>query len=56
MIKPPPNVLELPLEPRAVMAFKAAVEKLIIRSQPCGRGIRRMAQFSMRITLRRSIA
>jgi hypothetical protein len=30
MTKPPPNVLELPLEQRAVMAFKAAVEKLII--------------------------
>jgi hypothetical protein len=30
MIKPPPNVLELPLEERAEMAFKAAVEKAII--------------------------
>jgi len=30
MIKPPPNVLELPLEVRAEMALKAAVEKVII--------------------------
>ncbi len=30
MIKPPPNVLELPLEERAEMALKAAVEKVII--------------------------
>jgi len=30
MIKPPANVLELPLEQRAEMAFKAAVEKVII--------------------------
>jgi hypothetical protein len=30
MIKPPGNVLELPLEQRAEMALKAAVEKVII--------------------------
>lgn len=30
MIKPPKNVLELPLEERAEMALKAAVEKLIV--------------------------
>jgi hypothetical protein len=30
MIKPPPNVLELPLEVRAEMALKAAVETVII--------------------------
>ncbi|HMD96699.1 MAG TPA: hypothetical protein VKM93_05120 [Terriglobia bacterium] len=30
MIKPPANVLELPLEERAEMALKAAVEKVII--------------------------
>ena len=30
MTKPPENVLDLPLEVRAEMAFKAAVEKLII--------------------------
>jgi hypothetical protein len=30
MTKPPANVLELPLEVRAEMALKAAVEKLII--------------------------
>jgi len=29
MIKPPANVLDLPLEVRAEMALKAAVEKLI---------------------------
>jgi hypothetical protein len=29
MIKPPPNVLELPLEERALMALQAAVEKVI---------------------------
>lgn len=29
MIKPPANVLELPLEVRAEMAFKAAVEKVV---------------------------
>ena len=30
MIKPPTSVLELPLEQRAEMALKAAVEKVII--------------------------
>jgi hypothetical protein len=30
MTKPPANVLQLPLEVRAEMAFKAAVEKAII--------------------------
>jgi hypothetical protein len=30
MTKPPVNVLELPLEQRAEMALKAAVEKVII--------------------------
>jgi hypothetical protein len=30
MTRPPSNVLELPLEVRAQMAFKAAVEKAII--------------------------
>jgi hypothetical protein len=30
MTKPPANVLQLPLEVRAQMAFKAAVEKAII--------------------------
>jgi hypothetical protein len=30
MIKPPANVLELPLEQRAEMALKAAVEKVIV--------------------------
>jgi hypothetical protein len=29
MIKPPPNVLELPLQERAFMALQAAVEKVI---------------------------
>ncbi len=29
MIKPPPNVLDLPLEERALMALEAAVEKVI---------------------------
>jgi hypothetical protein len=29
MIKPPPNVLELPLQERAAMAMRAAVEKVI---------------------------
>ncbi len=36
MIKPPPNIRELPLEQRAVMAFKAAVEKLIIEHARAG--------------------
>jgi hypothetical protein len=30
MTKPPANVLDLPLEQRAEMALKAAVEKLIV--------------------------
>jgi hypothetical protein len=30
MTKPPPNVLDLPLEVRAEMALKAAVEKVIV--------------------------
>ena len=30
MIKPPENVLDLPLEQRAEMALKAAIEKLIV--------------------------
>lgn len=30
MTKPPKNVLELPLEVRAEMAFKVAVEKVIV--------------------------
>ena len=30
MTKPPANVLELPLEQRAELAFKAAVEEVII--------------------------
>lgn len=29
MIKPPPNLLELPLEERALIALRAAVEKVI---------------------------
>ena len=36
MIKPPPNVLELPLEVRAEMALKAAVEKVIIEHARTG--------------------
>ncbi len=31
MMKPPANVLELPLEQRAEMALKAAVEKVILK-------------------------
>ena len=30
MTKPPANVLELPMEQRAEMAFKAAVEEVIV--------------------------
>lgn len=30
MTKPPANILELPLEQRAEMAFKAAVEEVIV--------------------------
>lgn len=37
MTKPPPNILELPLEERAVMAFKVAVEKVIIEHARTGR-------------------
>ncbi len=29
MIKPPPNLLDLPMEERALMALEAAVEKVI---------------------------
>lgn len=29
MIKPPPNILDLPLEVRALMALEAAVEEVI---------------------------
>jgi hypothetical protein len=32
MIKPPPNVLDLPLHERAEMALKAAVKKNILQS------------------------
>jgi hypothetical protein len=32
MIKPPPNVLDLPLQERAEMAMKAAFEKVIIEA------------------------
>ena len=39
MIKPPPNVLDLPLHERAEMALKAAVEKLILESVRLGRSI-----------------
>jgi hypothetical protein len=39
MIKPPPNVLELPLEERAEMAMKAAVEKVILEAAREGRPI-----------------
>ena len=36
MTTPPPNVLELPLEVRAEMALKAAVEKVIIEHARLG--------------------
>jgi hypothetical protein len=36
MIKPPANVLELPLEVRAEMALNAAVEKLIVEHARTG--------------------
>jgi hypothetical protein len=39
MIKPPPNVLDLPLQVRAEMAMKAAVEKVIIEAAREGRPI-----------------
>lgn len=37
MIKPPANVLELPLHVRAEMALTAAVEKLIVEHARTGR-------------------
>ncbi len=36
MTKPPANVLELPLEQRAEMALKAAVEKVIVEHARLG--------------------
>ena len=39
MTKPPANVLELPLEERAEMAMKAAVENVILESAREGRPI-----------------
>ena len=36
MTKPPENVLELPLEQRAEMALKAAVEKVIVEHARLG--------------------
>lgn len=36
MTKPPPNVLELPLDVRAEMALKSAVEKLIVEHARLG--------------------
>jgi hypothetical protein len=36
MIKPPANVLELPLHERAEMALKAAVEKVIVEHARLG--------------------
>jgi hypothetical protein len=39
MTKPPPNVLELPLEIRAEMALKAAVANLIEEHARDGRSI-----------------
>ena len=36
MTKPPANVLELPLEQRAEMAFKSAVEEVIIEHARLG--------------------
>jgi hypothetical protein len=39
MRNPPPNVLQLPLEVRAEMALKAAVEKLIEEHARQGRSI-----------------
>jgi hypothetical protein len=39
MIKPSPNVLDLPLHVRAEMAMKAAVEKVIIEAAREGRPI-----------------
>ena len=39
MIKPPPNVLDLPLQERAEMAMKAAFEKVVIEAAREGRPI-----------------
>jgi hypothetical protein len=39
MISPPPNLFDLPLEKRAEMALKAAVEKLIVEHARLGRPI-----------------
>lgn len=39
MRKPPPNVLELPLEERALLALQAAVEKVIEEHAREGRPI-----------------
>ncbi len=36
MTKPPPNVLELPMEERALMALTSAVEELIIEHAHTG--------------------
>jgi hypothetical protein len=36
MTKPPSDVLELPMEQRAVMAFKSAVEELIVEHARMG--------------------
>ena len=36
MTKPPPNVLELPMEERALMALASAVEDLIIEHAHTG--------------------
>jgi hypothetical protein len=36
MTKPPPNVLELPMEERAFMALKAAVAELIVEHARTG--------------------
>jgi hypothetical protein len=39
MTKPPANILELPLEQRAELAFKAAVEEVIVEHARQGRPI-----------------
>lgn len=39
MTKPPANVLDLPLEERAEMALRAAVEKVILENARQGRPI-----------------
>ena len=36
MTKPPPNVLELPMEERALMALRSAVGKLIVEHARTG--------------------